>query len=389
MKSTIMMFFALVCFTLSCSNKKEKGYIVKLKTDNLKNNKVIIYYPLKDSMVVDSTYTYEKGWAIFRGEVSEPVIASIAAKSTPDNSIEIKGGLIPGPVGEFVLTNDEITIEGDINNLHLATIKGGKANQEWGSIKKEQSQLINENWLEMKRVYTSYDPDKDTVEFDKLTNFIERNNEKEKDLNTNFILKNPNSIVSVYLLYKIQNAIDFNLLEKLYNGLNNDLKTISYAKELESYIKKNKSTAIGMQAFPINKNDINGKPFNLQSLKGKYVLLDFWGSWCMPCRKSHPHMKELYKKYKTEGFEIVGIAQEESPTYEKSRKSWLEAVKKDDIHWIQVLNNEDIKRSDIVKDYGITAFPTKILLDRDGKIIARYVGENNDLDIKLETLFKR
>ncbi|QDZ63053.1 TlpA family protein disulfide reductase [Elizabethkingia bruuniana] len=144
-----------------------------------------------------------------------------------------------------------------------------------------------------------------------------------------------------------------------------------------------------MQAFPINKNDINGKPFDLQSLKGKYVLLDFWGSWCMPCRKSHPHMKELYKKYKAEGFEIVGIAQEESPTYEKSRKSWLEAVKKDDIHWIQVLNNEDIKRSDIVKDYGITAFPTKILLDRDGKIIARYVGENNDLDIKLETLFKR
>ena len=87
------------------------------------------------------------------------------------------------------MTNDEITIEGDINNLHLATIKGGKANQEWSSIKKEQNQLINENWLEMKRVYASYDPDKDTVEFDRLTNFIEHNNEKKRS-KYQFYIKN-------------------------------------------------------------------------------------------------------------------------------------------------------------------------------------------------------
>ena len=107
--------------------------------------------------------------------------------------------------------------------------------------------------------------------------------------------------------------------------------------------------------------------FNLQSLKGNMFYWIFGELVYALSKITSLYMKELYKKYKAEGFEIVGIAQEESPTYEKSRKSWLEAVKKDDIHWIQVLNNEDIKRSDIVKDYGITAFPTKILLDRDGK----------------------
>ena len=129
-----------------------------------------------------------------------------------------------------------------------------------------------------------------------------------------------------------------------------------------------------LTAFAANKKDLDGKTIDFNALKGKYVLLDFWGSWCKPCRASHPHLKELYGKYKDKGFEIVGVAEEHSASAEASRQAWTKAIEQDSLPWIQVLNNENIKGFNAVASYDITAFPTKILLDKDGNIIGRYVG---------------
>ena len=106
-------------------------------------------------------------------------------------------------------------------------------------------------------------------------------------------------------------------------------------------------------------------------------MLDFWGSWCKPCRASHPHLKELYGKYKNKGFEIIGIAMESAKTPEERHKAWADAVQADGLTWLQVLNNEQIERFDAVKEFGVTAFPTKILLDKEGNIIGRYVGSGS------------
>ncbi|WP_158085166.1 TlpA family protein disulfide reductase [Niastella vici] len=119
------------------------------------------------------------------------------------------------------------------------------------------------------------------------------------------------------------------------------------------------------------------KNVDLNALKGRYVLLDFWGSWCRPCRASHPHLKELYAKYKDKGFEIVGIASEHAKTKEDCIAAWKNAIAQDGITWLQVLNNENAVKFDAVKEYSVTAFPTKILLDKDGNIIGRFVGNGN------------
>lgn len=143
-------------------------------------------------------------------------------------------------------------------------------------------------------------------------------------------------------------------------------------------------------AFSLYKKDKNGKPVDFKALKGKYVLLDFWGSWCGPCRKSHPHLKELYEKYKDKGFEIVGIAQEKSANLE-DRLLWTKAIEEDGLPWIQVLDNENRAKFDAVSQYGVTAFPTKILLDQEGNIIGRYTGNGNGgegFSKKIETLMK-
>ena len=127
-------------------------------------------------------------------------------------------------------------------------------------------------------------------------------------------------------------------------------------------------------AFANNKKDINGKQVNFKALKGKYVLLDFWGSWCAPCRASHPHLKELYSKYKDKGFEIVGIANEHGADLATCRALWTEAIKQDGLPWIQVLDNENRDRFNAVIQFQITGFPTKILLDKEGNVIGKYVG---------------
>jgi thiol-disulfide isomerase/thioredoxin len=132
-----------------------------------------------------------------------------------------------------------------------------------------------------------------------------------------------------------------------------------------------------LNAFAAAKVKADGKPVDFASLKGKYVLLDFWGSWCRPCRASHPHLKELYAKYKDKGFEIIGIALEHSKSLDDDRKTWQTAIEQDGLTWMQVLDNENLDKFNSVQQWEVTAFPTKILLDRDGNIIGRYVGTGN------------
>lgn len=132
-----------------------------------------------------------------------------------------------------------------------------------------------------------------------------------------------------------------------------------------------------LTSFAANKKDVNGKGVDFKALKGRYVLLDFWGSWCRPCRASHPHLKELYAKYKDKGFEIIGISSEHAKTPEERHKLWTTAIAEDGLTWLQVLNNENAEKFDAVKEYSVTAFPTKILLDREGNVIGRYVGNGN------------
>ncbi|PWS33085.1 TlpA family protein disulfide reductase [Pedobacter paludis] len=144
-----------------------------------------------------------------------------------------------------------------------------------------------------------------------------------------------------------------------------------YQKFTDSLIQASTNKLL---AFAQYKVDVNGKPIDFKSLKGKYFLLDFWGSWCGPCRASHPHLKELYNKYKGSGFEIVGIAQESGNNLVIARSKWTEAIAKDGLTWLQVLDNENIKAFSAVNEFAVTAFPTKILLDKQGNVIAKYVG---------------
>ncbi len=363
--------------------------MVKAKIDNPSNyGPYYLAYINGNDYVLDTNYTKEGEFIVFKGKVAAPVEASFGVRGNPAMSIVLDNGMfIPGPSLDFFLSNDEITIEADADHIYMATVKGGKENEDWAAIKTKQNELEKESWLALKNAYTSFKPGDDSTQFRNADKIRDENKEKDLALRKEFIKQNPGSLVSMYFLSGMMNDLSLEELKASYAGLGNDFKNSTYAKNISEKIASMEATAVGKPAIPINKTDINGNPVNLETLKGKYVLLDFWGSWCGPCRQSFPHLKELYTKYKDKGFEILGIALEQRQTLEDNMKIWKKTVAEDKLPWLQVLDNQDREKFDAVKSYGVTAFPTQILLDKEGKIMARYVGEGDDLDNQLKEIF--
>lgn len=134
----------------------------------------------------------------------------------------------------------------------------------------------------------------------------------------------------------------------------------------------------GVLAPDFTLKDLNGHALSLSSLRGKYVVLDFWGSWCGWCIKGIPDMKKYYDKYKGK-MEILGIACRDT------EQNWKEAVKKHELPWLQVMNTEE---EDITLKYGIQGYPTKIVVDPEGRVTKIVVGESPAFYEYLDSLFK-
>jgi thiol-disulfide isomerase/thioredoxin len=153
--------------------------------------------------------------------------------------------------------------------------------------------------------------------------------------------------------------------------------------QAEAYAKREaeaaKKQAAGVEAPDFTLNDLQGKPLSLKSLRGKYVILDFWGSWCGWCIKGFPEMKEYYNKYKGK-FEILGV------DCNDTEAKWKEAVKKNELPWLHVYNPRE---SSVLSDYGVQGFPTKIIVGPDGKIVKTIVGEDPAFYTLLDELFAK
>jgi thiol-disulfide isomerase/thioredoxin len=181
--------------------------------------------------------------------------------------------------------------------------------------------------------------------------------------------------------------------EQRYNKFPDNIKASALGKEIREQVDNLRMGSPGANAFVFASRELRGSPLSLADYKGKYVLLDFWASWCGPCRKGNPHLLSLYSKYKDKGFEIIGISDNDTNT-----EAWQKAVEKDQIGvWKHVLRGlkwtagrTPDHSSDISDRYGVNVMTTKILIDRNGVIIGRYGGGGEDdkaMDIKLTELF--
>jgi len=191
----------------------------------------------------------------------------------------------------------------------------------------------------------------------------------------------PGSLAWIFMVDKFDMSADFPIIDRMEKSLYSSYPYISYIQQFHQQLELERKTAVGSLAPEITLPDTDGKPRSLSSLRGKVVLLDFWASWCGPCRKENPNVVAAYAKYHDKGFEVFSVS------LDKDRDSWLKAIAMDHLTWPNHVSDLKYWKSDGAAAYGVTAIPNAFLIDREGKIIAKKL-RGDMLEQKLEEMLK-
>lgn len=290
------------------------------------------------------------------------------------------------PLSLFI-QDDDVVVDGDGYNLAAVHVSGGIDNNLYNELRQRTAPFS----MKVQKLYALMQNKSlalSEIARDSIMTQIKVLGAEERKLQKDFIANHPQSFASLSMLSRMENSYSSDDFKIAFEGLDDKYKQTRIATELYAFIEKNSVTTKGEDAKIFDRTTATGARFELSELQGQVVLLDFWGSWCGPCRASMPHLKDLYKRYSAQGFEIVGIAQERGNTLAESKAAWTKAIDELGIHWINVLNNEDKEHFDIVKEYGVSSFPTKILLNKEGKILIRLTSSAaDDIDIALKKIY--
>lgn len=304
----------------------------------------------------------------FKKILTEPTPFMLSAKKYPFYSTEIK-------VFRFFAGRGTTSITIDPAQIRHSTARGEKVTADFVTFQKREAPL-DSAYNELIRNFS----DTSEAGVKALRASGAKISAARKELTVQFIESHPASPVSPWVLGQI---VSFNTqnptqMDDLYNELAPSVTSLSYAKSIKAMLDKAKATAVGQMAPLFTQADTSGKPVSLKDFRGKYVLLDFWASWCTPCRAENPWVVKAFNEYKDKNFTILSVSLD--GTGEKARKAWINAIRHDGLGgWTHV---SDLKYWDNAVGilYAINAVPDNFLIDPSGKIVAKNLRKEALLD---------
>ncbi len=350
------------------------GYQINGQLQNAPAGTKLYLAELGDTQFVsrDTATVNEKGEFTFTGSVPEAGLYQVKANDQNQVLLVLQNGARVRLTGDAQKLSDTYTVQGSPDSEYLQRVSRSVL----------QSQRASQ--AAMPRLEQRYNQAAQAGRSDSMA-AIQRQAEALQTQGQaevrQLVRQNPGSVVSAFVVSGVLNPEEnFGLADTVATQLKKTMPDSRYTKSLVARLEPMRATAVGSVAPEINLAAPDGKPVTLTSLRGKYVLIDFWASWCGPCRRENPNVVKAYNKYKGKGFEIYGVS------FDQDRGKWLNAIKSDGLTWTHV---SDLKgwESAAGQSYSIKSIPASILLDPQGRIIGKNL-RGEALEAKLASVMK-
>lgn len=340
----------------------DEAFTVQGNVLRFKDSIVFLTYGTFDNTKIDSAKVVN-GKFTFKGQVGEPVQAMLFSR---DYRLRL----------DLFVDKGAVLVEGSTDVLKVS---GSPVVNEYEAFNQE----IQANRKRVNGIFTDAYNAKQSGDTAKAKQLEAEGNKwymYEYEIRKNFIRQHPASPISARELLMYVNNKTLAECTPMYQALDAPIKASAQGQELTRRIELLNKIVTGKAALAFAQPDVDGKTITLDTYKGKYVLLEFWASWCGPCRAENPNLRKQVEIFGPKGFNVLGIS------LDKARAPWLQAIEKDGLTWTQV---SDLKgwNNEIAVSYGVKAVPANFLIDPSGTIIAQDL-RGEALNTKLKEIFK-
>lgn len=381
MKKIFLILQIIISF--DAASQSQGQFQLNGRAKDMEGQWIYLTYTNQEGKTISDSTRVAQGSFHFSGRISHPTIASFYGKLS-------SRGMDDANFSQVFLEPTTMTIDLKSGHFKKAKVSNSKTQLEFAALQ-DRKQKVQDRWKIVMDTLSAVNK-RSNFAYQEMKNWVLVPYFAEMmEIDLDFFDKHPASYVTAYMMRFRSRDFTMDSLQMYYNRLSAQVKQSSYGKYMLEEIAQKKIGIPGTPAAAFTSRDLDGKELSLSDYRGKYVLLDFWASWCLPCRKGNPHLRQLYAKYKPKGFEVIGVASDDG-----HEDKWRKAVEQDSIGiWKHVLTGYDPVARDrsraIGTRYSIESLPTQILIDPKGMIIGRYgegEAETRALDQKLESIFK-